>query len=221
MLKVKGILVSLLVALPVLGLNTVVATPAQAAIVNVSTVDRANPTAVTTAAIDNAIEIIKKYKDVSVNNQQLRNDIKTNVLPLFNTNYISLSLLNTYTRTATREQLVEFRNVIEDYMVNAFIEAMSFYNNQKVNIGTTQVVQNSATTNVTLVDTNQSYNIQFRMININNQYGIIDFTAEGISLVNTKSTEWQPILRQKGVAGLIEYVKNNMNNVLSDINQSK
>ncbi|RIY31247.1 hypothetical protein CKF54_07080 [Psittacicella hinzii] len=218
----KKLLASLLLGSSLFLASGVAITPvAYANIIQVASVDRTNPTAVTQAALDNAITILKKYPKVSSSDQALRNDIKQNVLPLLNSNYIALSLLNTYARTATKEQLVEFRTVIEDYMVNAFIEAMAFYNNQTVKIGNTNVVQNTATTAVNLVDGSTTYNIIFRLVNVNNQYGIVDFSAEGISLVNTKATEWQPILRQSGVSGLTEYVKNHMNNILGDATTNK
>ncbi|RIY33919.1 MlaC/ttg2D family ABC transporter substrate-binding protein [Psittacicella gerlachiana] len=222
MLKtVKGVFASLLLAVPALSITTFSATSAHASIVNVSTVDRTNPTVVTETALNNALDVIKQFKNVSKDNQALRQQIKANVLPLFHTDYIALSLLNTYARTATKEQLVEFRNVIEDYMVNAFVEAMTLYSNQTFKVGTTSVVQNTATTNVALQNGNQTINIIFRLVNLNNKYGIVDFSAEGISLVNTKATEWQPILRQSGVAGLIQYVKTHMDDVLGDINKAQ
>ncbi|MFC6277406.1 MlaC/ttg2D family ABC transporter substrate-binding protein [Psittacicella hinzii] len=211
-MKLKTLLLSFFVSLSLLFSSFASAST----LVSPSSVDRANPEKVVTAAIDNTFFILNKYKgQISSSNQALRTDIKTNVLPFFNIQYISLSLLNTYARSATKEQLSEFSSVISDYMVNAYIEGLSFYTNETTSMGATTIQGKFANTAVNINAKNTTYNIVFKMFNLNNNYGIVDFTAQGISLVGTKASEWQQILRQSGVTGLTDYVRKNMNNILN------
>lgn len=213
MLKsIKNIFVTALIAVSsIFTINT-----ASAAIVNPSSVDKTNPQAVVNAAVDNTFAILGNYKgQIKSSNTSLRNDIKANVLPFFNTKYIAYTVLSTYARTAKADELKEFHSAIEEYMVNAYIEGLSFYTNQTVKIGNTTLQQNYANTVVTLNNNGTNIDINFRLVKLSaGTYGIIDFTAEGISLINTKATEWNPILRNSGVTGLTKYIKEHMNNIL-------
>lgn len=175
-----------------------------------------NPKTVVTNAINYTFKILDRYKsNISASNTQLRNEVVEQVLPFFNTRYISAVILGPYYRSATTQQRNDFTQAVQDYMVNAYIEGLSFYHGQKVQVQDPRMLNPQLAEDSVVVYANSPITVTFKLLKRNSgDFNIIDFTAEGISFANTKATEWQPILRQRGVVGLTNYIKANSNNIL-------
>lgn len=202
-------------AVAVVAVSSIFATSALAA------VDNSNPQSVTQAAIDQTIQILDKYKgNLNTQNQALRSDINKSVLPYFQDRYIALSILGNYRAKASDAQLKNFQTAINNYMVNAYIEGLSFYNGQKVTVNPANIKSDKlAEVPITVPYNGKTLNILFKLFNYKGSWKIIDFVAEGISIVQTKSVEWQPILQKQGVEGLTTYINNNNQNILKALNK--
>lgn len=189
------------------------ATPSYAA------VDQTKPDQVVKAAVDNTFAILEKYKGkVSANNQTLRKEVQTQVLPYFSDVLITSSILGPYAGPARKESPEKFNKLVSavsNYMVNAYIEGLNFYNGQRVQINPVKNVSAAASEAAVVVYDRSPITVVFKMVKLpDGKYRIYDFTAEGISITTTKSLEWRPIYASQGIDKLTDYINKSSNNIL-------
>lgn len=186
------------------------------AITKIEAIDQKNPDTIVKTAVNNTFDLLKTYKgNLSSSNTALRNQVKDYVLPYFNTKYVGARILGQAYKTAKPAELEAFQTAIENYMLNAYIDGLGFYNGQEVKFNPSRAVSDQFTTSSVTVLDKSPIKVDFRLLKSKEgTYRIVDFTAEGISITQTKLVEWQPILKAKGIAGLTKYINENSTNIL-------
>lgn len=152
--------------------------------------DQSKPEVVVQKAIDTTIKIFDaNANNLSTKNEVLREQVKNQVFPYFQNKYIALSILGQQANSVDKSQFPEYQTAIDNYMINAYIEGLSFYKGQKVSVGAPTLKGNLAEVSVTVPNNGSTINVTFKLFNYKGEYKIIDFVAEGISIVQTKATE--------------------------------
>lgn len=170
---------------------------------------------------------IKKNPDI------LKQIVKTDLLPEVHVKYAAAMALGNEYKNLTEEQRDRYFIAFEDYLVQAFAQALSMYNEQSYEIEKAQPLGDKTllSVRVLLIAKNQQQPIrldfQWRKNTKTGQWQAYDMIAEGMSMITTKQSEWAKTLRTGGIEALIKElqaqskVKIDPNAKPADLNGSK
>jgi len=138
----------------------------------------------------------KKNKD-SQKKQQIINLIDQNI----DANWIAKFVLGSHYRNTTEAQKEQFFSLYRKFMINTYAPKFNSYNGKKF------IVNNiSKQSSFFLVkaqfypkDNPNPINLDFRVKEQNNKLVIVDFIAEGISLLETQRSEFDSAIKNTGI----------------------
>lgn len=158
--------------------------------------------------MNNRSEEIKKSPDL------LKSIVKQDLLPYIQVKYAGALILGNSYKTATTAQRDAYFAAFEDYLIQAFAQALSMYNGQNYQIEQEKALgdKNIVSVRVLLIhqDTNQQpirIDFQWRKNSVTGEWKAYDLIAEGVSMITTKQSEWATILRQDGIDALTRQLK--------------
>lgn len=158
--------------------------------------------------MNNRSEEIKKSPDI------LKPIVKQDLLPYIQVKYAGALILGNSYKTATTAQRDAYFAAFEDYLIQAFAQALSMYNGQNYQIEQEKALgdKNIVSVRVLLIhqDTNQQpirIDFQWRKNSVTGEWKAYDLIAEGVSMITTKQSEWATILRQDGIDALTRQLK--------------
>ncbi|WJG08857.1 ABC transporter substrate-binding protein [Aliiglaciecola sp. LCG003] len=146
----------------------------------------------------------------------LRNIVKEELLPYVDYKFSAYKVLGKYVTKAPKEQLQEFVMVFREYLVTTYAVAMGYYDNQTVVFEPTSDFEDERDVTVRAIvkDPNRpDIKIAFkvRKDRKTNQWKAYDMIAEGISMLSSKQSEFESILRQQGIEVVIDLMKDKIN----------
>ncbi|WP_217532760.1 MlaC/ttg2D family ABC transporter substrate-binding protein [Vibrio metschnikovii] len=138
------------------------------------------------------------------NPEYLKVIVEEELMPYINEQYAALKLLGTHLQGANREEVGQFITAFRAYMVTSYAQALTQYNDQRVEFAPEVPVperRRITGVQVELIDPPRpNVKIEFRLRQERNgEWKGFDMIAEGISLLSSKQSEWSGKIRQDGI----------------------
>lgn len=156
--------------------------------------------------------IKQEHGQIQQNPEMLRDVMEQELLPYIDYNFSALKVLGKHFRTVPKDKIPEFIQVFRQYLITTYALAMTYYNGQEVVFQPMREVGNDNTVTVRAVvkdpgrpDINISFKL--RKNSKTNEWKAYDMVAEGISLLSSKQSEFESILRQDGIQKVIDIMK--------------
>jgi phospholipid transport system substrate-binding protein len=161
------------------------------------------------------VDIIQKDKDIQKGDRKkVIALIETKVLPHFNFQAMTASAVGRNWDKASAEQKVRLNEEFKTLLVRTYSSALSAYSNQKFEFRPLRAkpADTDVTVNVRVLQTGtQPVTLDYDMEKRPNGWKVWDVRVGGISLVANYRTEFDNLIRERGVDGLIKALlaKNN------------
>ena len=161
----------------------------------------------------------KLFSDIKANQAKitqdpnyLKNIVRQDLMPYVHVNYAGSLVLGQHFKTTTPEQRSKFFTAFDQFIVQAYAQALTMYKDQKVEIEQPKDVSDSKVSiRVKVIQSgNQApinLNFYWRKNSKDGKWQVYDMAAEGGSMVDTKKQEWSSILRKDGIDALTEQVQ--------------
>ncbi len=174
---------------------------------------------------DNPFELIEKVgmktfdrikaeqSNIENNPEVLRTIVREELLPYVDYRFSAFKVLGKHFKKASKEELQEFVSVFREYLITTYAVALGYYDNQSVAFApATTLEPNDKHVVVRAIvkdDVRPDIKIAFSLRKDKNtdQWKAYDMVAEGISMLQSKSSEFESIFRQQGVQTVIDLMK--------------
>ncbi|QCR37347.1 phospholipid-binding protein MlaC [Nissabacter sp. SGAir0207] len=177
-------------------------------------VDMTNPYRVMDEAAEKTFTRLKNEQPkIRQNPNYLRDVVRQELLPYVQVKYAGALVLGRYYKSATPAQREAYFAAFEDYLAQAYGQALALYHGQTYQIAPEQPLGNAdiIAIRVTILDNGGRppvrLDFQWRKNSKTGNWQAYDMIAEGVSMITTKQNEWADILRQQGVDGLTARLK--------------
>lgn len=157
-----------------------------------------------------------EHSQIEANPELLRTVMEEELLPYVDYNFAALKVLGKHFRTVPKEKIPEFIKVFRSYLITTYALALSYYNGQEVIFQPSKDVGDDSTVTVRAIvkePGRPDINIAFKLRKSNktDEWRAYDMVAEGISLLSSKQSEFESILRQDGIQAVIDSMNNTIN----------
>ena len=154
---------------------------------------------------------------IAQNPEHLRTIMRENLLPHVDYKYSAFMVLGNQARKVPKQKLGEFVNVFREYLVTTYANAMGYYDDQTVSFEPAGDYSDKKIVTVrALIQDEGKPDIKVafkvRKDRRTNQWGAYDMVAEGISLLSSKRSEFESILRQEGIETVIALMQKKIDN---------
>ena len=146
---------------------------------------------------------------IKANPNKLKEIVRTDLLPYVQVKYAGALILGNYYKSASEAQRTAYFNAFENYLVQAFAQALSMYNGQTYQVEAAKDLTGKSLVSirVLLIQPDKSQqplriDFQWRKNTVTGEWKAYDLIAEGVSMITTKQNEWSTILRQDGIDAL-------------------
>jgi len=191
-----------------------VALLALAPLANAQAVDQTNPYALMNAAADKTFTRLKsEQSQIRQNPNYLRIVVRDELLPYVQVKYAGALVLGTYYRQATPAQRDAYFKAFQDYLEQAYGQALAMYHNQTYQVAQEKPLGDATiiAIRVTIIDQGGRppvrLDFQWRKNSQTGNWQAYDMIAEGVSMITTKQNEWASTLRQTGIEGLTKQLQ--------------
>lgn len=174
-------------------------------------VDQTNPYRLMDEAAQKTFDRLKSEQpQIRKDPNYLRNIVREELLPYVQVKYAGALVLGRYYKEATPAQRDAYFKAFEDYLAQAYGQALALYHGQTYQIAPDQPLDdaNIIAIRVTILDAGGRppvrLDFQWRKNTQTGHWQAYDMIAEGVSMITTKQNEWADILRQKGIDGLTQ-----------------
>ncbi|MEZ8142623.1 toluene tolerance protein [Enterovibrio norvegicus FF-33] len=171
-----------------------------------ATVDATNPYVLIDGVAENAFSRLKKDKEIYQENPELlRVVVEEELMPYINARYAALKVLGPQARKASKEQRDQFTDAFYDYLVASYAQILTQYTDQVVNVEPSKSIAENRTVvsvRVDIVDAARPpirLDFKLRKNRKTEQWQGFDVQVEGVSMLDTKSSEWSGQLRRNGI----------------------
>ena len=161
-----------------------------------------------------------EHSQIEANPELLRTVMEEELLPYVDYNFAALKVLGKHFRTVPKEKIPEFIKVFRSYLITTYALALAYYNGQEVVFQPSKDVEDDSTVTVRAVvkeagrpDINIAFKL--RKSNKTDEWKAYDMVAEGISLLSSKQSEFESILRQDGIQAVIDSMNNTISRPIS------
>lgn len=162
-------------------------------------------------ANDTFAEIKQLRKTRNSDTKALERIIEKTLLPHVDHVYSGLLILGSSANSSAKADIGAYLAVFKDYISSTYASSLNYYNNQDVQFEPIKDFQNKDKVSVNARVKEQGkpdVQMQFKLrLDKSGQWKAYDLVVEGISLVQSKRSEFAPILRQKGITGLTELLQ--------------
>ncbi|AIR05835.1 ABC transporter substrate-binding protein [Cedecea neteri] len=171
--------------------------------------DQTNPYKLMNEAAQKTFDRLKaEQPKIRQNPNYLRDIVGQELLPYVQIKYAGALVLGRYYKDATPAQRDAYFKAFEEYLKQAYGQALAMYHGQTYQIAPEQPLGNAdiIAIRVTIIDPNGRppvrLDFQWRKNSQTGNWQAYDMIAEGISMITTKQNEWSDLLRTKGIDGL-------------------
>ncbi|MEM0909518.1 MAG: ABC transporter substrate-binding protein [Pseudomonadota bacterium] len=211
----------LIVGKPLSAIGSTNAQSSNAAIthVNVATVEsveevtQENPFEMIQNVASNTFERMKsEQSNIQSNPEVLRDIMEQELMPYIDYRFSAYKVLGKYARSLKRKELHEFVSVFRQYLITSYAVAMGYYDDQTVEFE--PAVDYGKRTDVTVRavivdDVRPDIKVAFkvRKDKKTNRWSAYDMVAEGISLLSSKQSEFEAVIRKDGIQEVISLMR--------------
>jgi phospholipid transport system substrate-binding protein len=160
--------------------------------------------------------------------ETLRTIMEEELMPYIDYKFSSFKVLGKYARQVEKKELLEFVSVFREYLITTYAVAMGYYDEQEVEFDPVRDYGDRTDVTVRAVikdDTRPDIKVAFKVRKDprSGDWQAYDMIAEGISLLSSKQTEFESILRKEGIVRVIELMRESIRQpiVLNDVDESK
>lgn len=164
--------------------------------------------------------IKKEHKLIEVEPELLRKVMEEELLPHVDYKFSALKVLGKHYKKVPKAKIPEYISVFRSYLITTYALAMGYYNGQDVEFQPVREVTDERTVTVRAVvkepgrpDINLAFKL--RKNRKTNEWKAYDMVAEGISLLSSKQSEFQSILRKDGIQKVIDLMNNTISRPIS------
>lgn len=177
-------------------------------------VDQTNPYHLMQEVATKTFDRLKaEQPQIKQNPELLRGIVRQELLPYVQVKYAGALVLGRYYKEATPAQRDAFFAAFNDYMVQAYGQALTLYRGQKWQIQPEKPLEGATSIAIRVMVANSNgaaparLDFQWRKNSRSGQWQAYDMIAEGISMITTKQNEWGDVLRTKGIDALTAQLK--------------
>ncbi|MBF7074906.1 ABC transporter substrate-binding protein [Glaciecola sp. MH2013] len=158
-------------------------------------------------------ERMKTEKDaIKQDPELLRKVMEEELLPYIDYKFSAFKVLGKQANQIPREKLLEFISVFREYLITSYAVALGYYDDQVVEFAPAVDFSGRADVTVRAVikdDVRPDIKVAFkvRKDRKSDKWQAYDMVAEGISLLSSKRSEFESILRTEGVDKVIELMR--------------
>lgn len=157
---------------------------------------------------------------IQQNPEALRAVMEEELLPYIDYRFAAYMVLGKHARSVPKEKLGEYVQVFREYLITSYAIAMGYYDDQTVEFEPSGEWQGKKTVTVRAIvkDTGRpDIKIAFkvRKNKKTNEWRAYDMVAEGISLISSKRSEFEGILRQEGIDKVISIMRDTIEKPIS------
>ncbi len=191
-----------------------------ASVTQAQEVNEENPYAMIKQVANQTFSRIKSDQSSIKNDpEELRKIMKEELLPHTDYQFAAFKVLGKHATSVPREKLSEFVKVFREYLITTYAVAMSYYDNQEVIFepatdvdDKTYVVVRAIIKDPTRPEIKVAFKV--RKNNKTNEWKAFDMVAEGISMLDSKRSEFESIIRQQGIDKVIALMEEKIENPL-------
>lgn len=122
--------------------------------------------------------------------------------------FVAKFALGKHWRAATPAQQAAYVTAYKPFILKNYAGRLSRYSGQTYTLKNTRSEGSEAVVSMEIVDPDgQNVLVDYRLNEVAGTYRIVDITVEGVSLLTTQRSEFNSIVDQKGVDGLIDALK--------------
>lgn len=179
----------------------------------VATAEEVNPyKLLEDVATETFARIKNEHSEIQKNPEILRDIIEQDLLPHVDYNFAALKVLGKHFRTVPKDKIPEFIQVFRQYLITTYALALTYYNGQEVVFQPMRdtPADNTATVRAVVKEPGRpdiKISFKLRKNTKTNEWKAYDMVAEGISLLSSKQSEFESILRQDGIQKVIDIMK--------------
>ncbi|MEW9799041.1 phospholipid-binding protein MlaC [Alteromonas lipolytica] len=144
--------------------------------------------------------------------EMLRTIMEEELVPHIDYQFAAFMVLGKHFKSVPKDKLAEYVTVFRQYLITTYASAMGYYDNQTVVFEPEAEFEDKRSVTVRAIvkdPTRPEIKIAFkvRKDNRTEQWKAYDMVAEGISMLNSKRSEFESILRQDGIDAVIGLMK--------------
>lgn len=149
---------------------------------------------------------------IKVEPNLLKKIVREELMPYINYQYAAYKVIGSNFKKTNKAERAEFVPAFREYLITAYAQVFTLYNNQKVEFAPARDFSNDRVVSVAtsvLEPGREPIDISFR-VRKNKQTGdwkAYDMVAEGISLLDSKQAELSSLIRQKGLPHVTKMLK--------------
>lgn len=151
--------------------------------------------------------IAKEQGQISQDPEQLRVVVEEQLAPYINHKYAAAKVLGTHYKKTTPEQRKAFFEAFRKYLVATYAGILTLYKDQKVVFEPASAIKGKIVqVKVRVLDEGRpDIEIGFKLRkNKKGEWSAFDMVAEGISVLKSKQSELQGVIRQQGVQSVTQ-----------------
>lgn len=156
--------------------------------------------------------IKQNQEEIKADPEMLRTIMEEELVPHIDYKFAAFMVLGKHFKSVPREKMGEYISVFRQYLITTYAVAMGYYDNQTVIFEPESSFegQKSVTVRAVVQDPERpEIKIAFkvRKDSKTNEWKAYDMVAEGISMLNSKRSEFESILRQDGIDAVIALMR--------------
>lgn len=170
--------------------------------------------------------IKQEQTQIQENPELLRTIMEEELLPYVDYKFSAAKVLGKHYRKVSRAELQEFVKVFREYLITTYALALGYYDDQVVEFAPNGKFDGKRTVTVRALikepgrpDIKIAFKV--RKSSKSKKWKAYDMVAEGISMLSSKHTEFQSILRKEGVGRVIQLMKDKIEKPIVLQNQNE
>ena len=154
-------------------------------------------------------QIIDVAKDKSLSEFQKKQKIINIIDKSTDSKWIARFVLGKNHKTANEEQKKQFMSMYREFMINTYGPKFNSYDGKKFSVNSVEKQSNFYLVKSEFVPKNSDVVIffDFRVKENEGSFSIVDFIAEGVSLIETQRSEFNSSINEEGMDKFLENLK--------------
>lgn len=189
-------------------------------------VDRTDPYLMVQEVASKTFDRMKAQQlEIQQDPEILRTIMEEELMPYIDYRFSAYKVLGKYARGAEKKDLLEFISVFRQYLITSYAIAMGYYDNQTVEFDPVRDFSDRSDVTVRAViidDVRPDIKVAFkvRKNRKGEEWQAYDMIAEGISLLSSKQSEFESILRKDGIQEVIAQMRASIDRPVTLNNQN-
>jgi phospholipid transport system substrate-binding protein len=189
-------------------------------------VDKTDPYAMVQEVASKTFERMKAQQmEIQKDPEILRTIMEEELMPYIDYRFSAYKVLGKYARGVEKKDLLEFISVFRQYLITSYAVAMGYYDNQTVEFDPVRDFSDRSDVTVRAViidDVRPDIKVAFkvRKDRKGDEWQAYDMIAEGISLLSSKQSEFESILRKDGIQEVIAQMRSSIDQPIKLNNQN-